>query len=186
MADRAYLYSDDRPDAWKAPEDCYYDSRWTIPLAWFFFFKPEDVRLVDAHYEGSQWQEVRLSAAKLTALELFERRKALLMSIIGHRMGDEAITRFVSTVRGRRGRHLFVNPDEVLGGINCDFEDDQGHAVHIAQILATLGDGSCLVEKAIEITAPYVKDFSPDPDRFECQVLGYTYGRDVSQDLVVD
>ena len=35
MANRAYLYSDDRPDAWDTPGADYYDSRWTIPLAWF-------------------------------------------------------------------------------------------------------------------------------------------------------
>ena len=175
MADRAYLYSDDRPDAWDAPEEGYYDSRWTIPLAWFFFFKPEDVRLIDVQYGGSQWQEVRLSAEKSSALDLFERRKPLLMSIVGHRISDDAVARFVSTIGGRRGRYLLIDPNSVLGGINCDFEDDRGHAERIAHILAVLGDGSCPAEAAREITGPYVKDFSPDPDGFECQVLGYTY-----------
>jgi hypothetical protein len=175
MADRAYLYSDDRPDAWDAPEGDYYDSRWTLPLAWFFFFRPGDVRLIDVDYGGSRWQEVRLSAEKDSALELFELRKPLLMSITDHRLGDDAVARFASTVGGRHGRYLLINPDEVLGGINCGFDDDRGHAERIAHILAVLGDGSCPAHAAREITGPYVKELSPDPNRFEGQVLGYTY-----------
>jgi hypothetical protein len=186
MADSAYLYSDDRPDAWDPPEEEYYDSRWTFPLAWFFFFRPEDVHLIEVHSDGSQWQEVRLSAEKGPALDLFERRKPLLMSMIGHRMDDDAVARFVSTVGERRGRYLLVNPDEVLGGINCGFDDDRGHAQRIAHILAVLGDGSCPAEVAREITGPYVKDLPPDPDKFECQVLGYTYQWDALYDTEVE
>jgi hypothetical protein len=69
-----------------------------------------------------------------------------------------------------------MDPDEVLGGISCGFEDDRGHAERIAHILAVLGDGSCPADAAREITGPYVKDFAADPDRCECQILGYTYG----------
>jgi hypothetical protein len=153
MVDRAYLDSDDRPDAWDAPDGGYYDSRWTLPLAWLFFFRPEDVRLIDVHYGGSRWQEVRMSAEKSSALERFERRKPLLMSIVGHRIGDDAVARFDSTNGGRRGRYLLIDPSsEVLGGIDCDFEDDRGHAGRIACILAVLGDDSCPAEVPREIT----------------------------------
>jgi hypothetical protein len=175
MADRAYLYSDDRPDAWSAPQEGYYDSRWTIPLAWFFFFEPGDVRLIEVDHGGANWQEVRLSAEKECALEVFERRKALLLSAIARRLGGDAVERFLSTVRGRPGRYLLMDPDEVLGGINGGFADDRGHAERIAQILAILGDGSCSAEAAREATGPYVKDPSSDPDRCEVQILGYTY-----------
>ena len=116
---QAYLNSDDRPDAWDPPEEGYYDSRWTIPLA--SFFEPRDVRLIDVDYGGSRWQEVRLSAEKDSALKLFERHRPLLMSIIGRRLSDDAVVRFISTLRGRPGRYLLMNPDEVLGGINCGF-----------------------------------------------------------------
>jgi len=175
MADRAYLYSEDRPDAWNAPEEGYYDSRWTLPLAWFFFFKPGDIRLIDVVHGDSQWQEVRLSAEKDSALALFQLRKPLLMSIIGHRVSGDAVATFIATVNGRPGRYLLLDPDEVLGGIGCGFDDDRGHAERIAQILTILGDGSCTAEVAREITGPYVKELSPDPDRCECQILGYTY-----------
>ena len=119
--------------------------------------------------------EVRLSAEKGSALDQFERRRPLLMSVIGHSISDDAVARFVSTVGGRQGRYLLIDPSSVLGGINGDFEDDRGHAARIAHILAALGDGSCPAETAREITGPFVIEFSPDPDRFECQVLGFTY-----------
>jgi hypothetical protein len=153
----------------------YYDSRWTLPLAWFFFFRPEDVRLIDVHYGGSQWQEVRLSAEKGSALEVFEHRKPLLMSIVGHGISGEAVTKFILTVDQRPGRYLLMDPDEVLGGISCGFEDDRGHAERIANILVVLGDGTGSADEASEITGPYVKEFSADPDKFECQILGFTY-----------
>jgi hypothetical protein len=102
MADRAFLYSAHRPDMWHAPDEGYYDSRWTLPLAWCFFFRPEDVHLSDVEYGVSLWQEVRLSAERDFALELFEVRKPLLMSIIGRRINSDAVARFTSTVGGRR------------------------------------------------------------------------------------
>jgi len=173
MANRAYLYSDDRPDAWERPEEGYYDSRWTLPLAWFYFFRPEDVRLIDVQHGGSQWQEVRLSAEKGPALDLFERRKSLLMSVIGHRIGGDAIAKFLSTVGSRPGRFLLMNPDSVLGGMG--FEEDRGHAERIARILTDLGEGTVPPDAARDATRPYVGDLAPDPDRCECQILGYTY-----------
>lgn len=175
MADRAYLYSDDRPDAWSRPQDGYFDSRWTIPLAWFFFFEPGDVRLIDVDHGGAGWQEVRLSAVKDSALEVFERRKHLLISIIDRRLSDDAVEKFLMTVGGRPGRYLLMDPDEVLGGINCGFADDREHAERLSHILALIGDRSCSAEAAREATGPYVKDLSPDPDQCEVQILGYTY-----------
>lgn len=175
MADRAYLYSDDRPDAWDAPEEGYYDSRWTIPLAWFFFFGPGDVRLIEVVYGGARWEEVRLSAEKDPALEAFERRRPLLLSAIDGRLPDEAVEVFLSKVAGRFGRYLLMDPDEVIGGINGGFDDDRGHAGRIARILDVLGDGSCSARAVLEATGPYVKELPPDPDRWEVSILGYTY-----------
>lgn len=187
LADNAYLYSDNHLDAWKEPETEFYDSRWVLPLAWFFFFRAEDVHLIHVHYNletfearygddsPGQWREVRLRAEKDAALELFQLRKPLLMSIVGDRIGAEAVEGFFSTVSGRPGRHLFMNPDEVLGGINGSFDGDEGHAKRIAHILVVLGEGAISAEVAVELTKSYVKEFSADPDRFEGQILGYTY-----------
>src|SRR5687767_10478782 len=63
MANRAYLY----PHATSAFErrkaglpDRYYDSRHTIPVGWFFFFRARDVVLLDM----GGWQQVKLAAPK--------------------------------------------------------------------------------------------------------------------------
>lgn len=173
MADMAYLYTDDRPDAWEEPEEGYCFSKWLIPLAWFFFFKPEDVRLIDVRSDDSIWQEVRITAEKGHAVELFEIRKPLLMSLIDDRIDGASVEAFVSTVSNRPERFLLINPNEVLGGVDCAFDDDEGQARRISEILANLGDGSCPTNLARELTVPYVKEFSTDPNRCRGQILGY-------------
>ncbi|MDB5352008.1 MAG: hypothetical protein JWN86_3255 [Planctomycetota bacterium] len=97
------------------------------------------------------------------------------MSIIGRRLSGDAVARFISTVCGRPGRYLLMDPHEELGGINCDIEDDRGHAERIARILTVLVEDPCPADVAREITGPYVKELSPDPEKCECQILGYTY-----------
>ena len=54
MANRAYLFCSDcdtgDPLTWSELDrngQHYYDSYHNIPLAWFFFFKPDDVKLID-------------------------------------------------------------------------------------------------------------------------------------------
>ena len=176
MANRAYLYSSDCPDAWKQPEEGYYDSRWTIPLAWFFLFRPGDVRLIDV----ASWKEVRLSAEKISALDVFRIRRPLLMSLIGHRISGEEVEQFIATIRERPGRHLLMNPDEVLCGFG---DDDEVDADRFTRICEVLGDGDGSAEAAREATLRYVGDLDPDPLRCECQVLGYTYSWPESLDV---
>jgi hypothetical protein len=172
MANRAYLYSADRPDKWDTPDEGYYDSRWTIPLAWFYFFGVEDVHLVDVRYGGSHWQEVKVSADKNSALALFEARTPLLLSIIGRRLSSDEVAKFMSAVGGRPGSFLLMDPVEVLGGMS---EDDHVHAGRFTQIFTILGTGGGPPDAARDATRPYVGDLSPDPVRCECQVLGFTY-----------
>ncbi len=174
MANRAYLFSDDRPDAWHRPEEAYYDSCWNIPLAWFFFFRPEDVRLVDVDCLGSRWQEVRFSAEKAGAIETFERRESILRAILDGRLGDDAIARFRSTVAERPGRYLILDPDSILGGLLSDL-DDSGHAERLARILSALGEDACTADLARDVTGPYVGELPLDPEKLEGQVLGWTY-----------
>ena len=174
MADRAYLYSDDRPDAWGAPRSI------------------TTTRAGRSRSPGSSSSSPGTSASSTSNTMVrdgrrsgypprrippwrFERRKPLLMSVIGDRVSGDSVARFVSTCSERPGRYLLLHPDEVLGGINCGFDDDRGHAGRISHILTVLGDGSCTTEVAREITGPYVKALSPDPGQCECQILGYTY-----------
>lgn len=117
MANRAYLFSSDRDgtDAWAKRGDVYYDSRWTVPLSWWFLFNVPDIRLVDVHYGGSSWQEVKLVADKSAALITFAGRRELLLRVLG-RPAEDAVTDFYSTVRAWPGKYLLMDPEEVFGG----------------------------------------------------------------------
>jgi hypothetical protein len=75
VSDRAYLFSGYRTsrDVWDRPERDYYDSRGSIPAAWFFFFHPSDIQLIDVSSGGASWQEVKLLADR-GAIDLFTQR----------------------------------------------------------------------------------------------------------------
>ena len=172
MANRAYLHSSHRPDAWKRPDEEYYDSRWTIPLAWFFFYGPEDIRLVDVHYNDSHWQEVKLSTAKRAALTRFAAREPLLMSLVQDRISHAAVDEFLAKVEKRPGRFLLLDPDEVLTGMP---EEDPVHAERLTRLLTLLQSGEPTPEAVREAARPYLDNFDPDPERCLGQVIGYTY-----------
>ena len=62
MANLAYLYSAERPDAWEHPEEGYNWSRWVIPLAWFFFYRVAEITWIDVTFDGMvSWKEVAAS-----------------------------------------------------------------------------------------------------------------------------
>jgi len=166
MANRAYLFSADRADAWKLPDEDYYDSRWTIPLAWFFFFRPENIQMVGLG--GSHWEECKLSGEKQTCLESFASRQPLLLSLIGDYPTREMIAKFAATVEDRPGLLLMMDPGEVLGGIG---QRDESDAKMFARILCLLDSG----EAVREAMSLYVGQLSQDPGKRECQVIGYTY-----------
>ena len=172
MANRAYLYSADRLDPWEQPDDDYYDSRWIIPIAWFFFYRPADVCMADIRSERSTWQEVKLAADKDSAVELFMARQPLLLSLVAGRLGAGTVAAFADTVRGRPGRFLLLDPAEVLGGRS---EEERWHAEQFSRILSVLQGEGIRPEAVLQAVGIYVGAFDPDPERFERQLLGYTY-----------
>ena len=172
MANRAYLYASDRSDDWDHGEKEYYDSRWAIPLAWFFLYEPADVRLIDVYRQGSHWQEAKLWAEKATAVARFVRRGRMLLSLIGGRLPKEAVGEFVAKVEERPGRNLLMDPAEVLGGGGGT---EAEHAANFVRILSAIGDGDAHGETVRALAQFYVGEFDADPARFECQILGVTY-----------
>ena len=171
MANRAYLYSRERPDAWECPDRDYRDSRWGIPLAWFFCYRPQDIRMVEIHFQSSHWQEVKLAAERVPALELFQRRQALLLSLVNRRVPQSVIAEFQAWVGGRAGSFLLLDPAEVLGGMS---QEETWHAERFAEIFSLL-DANCDLEAVLEAVCPYVGSFDPDADKRLGQVVGYTY-----------
>ena len=172
MANRAYLYSSNRRDDWECPERDYYDSRHTIPLAWFFFFRPDDIRIVDVRDGGSQWQEVKLSAEKQNSLDLFAARQPLLRLLVEDGVTREKTAHFLATIERRPGRFLLMEPREVLDGIGYDDEVDAQIFMRILQLLDSDEASPDAVRQTMQ---PFVGTLSSDLDRRECQVIGYTY-----------
>lgn len=117
MANRAYLYGTDTysPQTWEVPGDPLYDSRWRIPVAWFFFYSPQDVEIFPGSMGGLVWQDVKLAALKEDAVSTFYRRYERLLSLTNPSPeGADLILEFIETVKGWPGTHLCINPGEVV------------------------------------------------------------------------
>jgi hypothetical protein len=172
MANRAYLYSANRLDVWDRPDTDYYDSRWGIPLAWFFFYHPADLRCVDVQFRESRWQENKFAADKVTAIELFIRRQPLLLSLIESRVEASAVMQLLDVLSVWTGRFLLLDPEEVLGGMT---QDRAWHTNRFGRILGLLDSDRPDPRAVLEAIYPYVGNFDPDADRCRGQVVGYTY-----------
>lgn len=180
MANRAYLFVSDTEDhdAWfdarlsgRYPEDWYYDSRWCIPLAWFFFFRPEDVRLIPV----KGWEEVGLVSDKRMASERFGRREHLLMTLVDASVEWSRVIALRNDLDSITGRNLVLDPDEVLGGRS---EDDAWHADRIRTILRSLDTQPPLDPTVLELLDSYVGVRDRDADWTLGQMVGYTYVRE--------
>ena len=170
MANRAYLYPCDNSagrfhDAW--PED-YYDSRWNLPLAWFFFYRPADVHLIE--HEDGGGREVLFSAEKDAALRLFAARRALLDAVLGGRLGGGALDALAAKQVARPGRYLVLDPSEVA-------QNAENDAPRYRDILELLG-GDGVGVPAAPARAALLREsgeFFDSSEGLECQVAGWTY-----------
>jgi len=176
VANRAYLYSASRADDWdhpaKDPEKDYYDSRWVIPLAWFFFYVPSNIRMVDVQFGKSQWQEIKLAADKATAADVFSRRRPLLLSIIKNHLEEDAVSQLHAAITHWPGQFLLMDPDEVFGGMS---QNSSWHAERFNRILSLLAIDRPDPKIVLEAIYPYIGNFDSDHDRRRGQVVGYTY-----------
>ena len=148
MANRAYLYTSAtvEPHVWEELfQEPYYDSRHGIPLAWFFFFRAEDIRMVDVKSHGDEWQEVKFAAIKAGALDVFNLRLPLLREVTGRYSHASDIERLLNDVSRWPGHYLLMNPVEV---VEDDESDAQGFREIIAAIDATPGNPNAILEAA--------------------------------------
>lgn len=173
MANRAYLFNSDRddPDVWRHRDEIYFDSRWTVPLSWWFLFEVPDIRLVDVHYDGSTWQEVKFVTDKGGALLAFNSRRSRLMRILGMSSHQDLLLHFLNTLRTWPGKYLFMDPEEVFGGAGVD----DGHYRHCRRILEIIGSESSDVKDVIDAVSSYSSVEFDNRDEFIGQVIGYTY-----------
>ncbi|WP_309723377.1 hypothetical protein, partial [Armatimonas sp.] len=113
MANRAYLTTHDLLGVNKTTlllaADCrYFDSRWTIPLAWLFFFRPEELVVIDEDGWGPM---LRLVADRLSACDYFTQKRPLLEALAGNMEFMLPLDRLYSRVRDwRQGKYLILIP----------------------------------------------------------------------------
>jgi hypothetical protein len=170
MANLAYLYSAERPDAWHPPEEGSDYSRWVIPLAWFFFYRASDIAWVDATFDGTVWwKEARFSVEKDTAIKDFADRRPLLSSLIGSYIGDQDIDRFLEDNSGRPGRYLIMDPHEVLG--------DEWDAAFFARIFEMIEKGQSEGLAELDHEGSDVGGIRNGRDSCLRGVFGHRYGR---------
>jgi hypothetical protein len=141
MANRAYLcsanpfeYGEEQewPDP-RVPDTPYYDSRWVIPFAWFFFFVPGDLKMVRVREMQSEWQEVKCYADKQEALQVFAHRQRTLWRLLPSQYhAAPLLARFLRNIRTHPGSQLLMDPHEVFGGFIL--ETDEENLVHCTRI----------------------------------------------------
>ena len=172
MANRSYLYSTDSAAYENVrPEENYYDSRHVIPFSWFFFYRVQDIAMINVTSDGSTWQEVKLAREKDMALQAFTHTQPLLSRLVGTRIGNRSIADFIDTIRCWGGRYLWMDPEEVLGAMS---QDDKWHTSRFARILELIGAEDARARAILDEVRPYVGAFEDedDPDKYLGQVLG--------------
>lgn len=174
MANRAYLWTSDAhtPENWDR-EGPYYDSRWTIPVAWFFLFRPQDVLMTTVTFGGSSWLEPFLMGPKDEAVRRFQRRRPLLARLVGEeRFGPKIVDGFVRTVAARPGRHVLLDPHEIAED-DTDFE-------RFRSVAALLDHDGTTADDLAGPLRGYSRLRYNDRAEFRLHVIGATYWPDSS------
>ncbi|MBI4751869.1 MAG: hypothetical protein HY774_25575 [Acidobacteria bacterium] len=173
MANRAYLFCTDviEESIWWNRDRKYYDSRWQIPLAWFFFFSAGDLHWWERQESGDSWKEVKLWTEKENALKRFSQRRKVLEPIIKDRLDVQILDRFKREIISLKGIYLVLDPEEIIGGISYP---DLEHFNAIKCILETIDHGDASTVKNLSGLGIYFQ-FSDDPGRWELNVIGCTY-----------
>lgn len=173
MANRAYLFCTDVIDEsiWWNRDRKYYDSRWQIPVVWFFFFSVADLYWRERQEDGDTWKEVKLWTEKENALKRFSQRRKMLESIIKDRLDVQLLDRFKQEIINLKGSLLVLDPEEIIAGISYS---DLEHFKAIQCILETIESGDATTIKNLSKLGTYFQ-FGDDPDRWELNVIGCTY-----------
>ncbi|WP_394795036.1 hypothetical protein [Armatimonas sp.] len=175
MANRAYLTTHDLLGVNKttlllADDFRYFDSRWTIPLAWLFFYRPEELVVVDEDGWGPM---LRLVADRLSACDYFTQKRPLLEALAGNMEFMLPLNRLYSRVRDwRQGKYLILIPDQIWESFPDDIPVYRPLFEAIADPQAT---PDSIRLRIAGIPHSYVVTEFTDPERFEIHLTGYTY-----------
>jgi hypothetical protein len=170
MANRAYLFPAERAELLDVDRQNdavgYFDSRWCVPVAWWFLFEPGDVVV-------SSLQEMRMRADRQNAIDRFIRRRGALEELLCGRIDLKCIDFLVAFLSAWTWRWLVLDPSEILGLCRGDDAQQAAWFVRILQALSS-SETPDLIKFEAES-----RDISP-VDRaaghsVEAQVIGFSY-----------
>ena len=175
MANRAYLYSKNRVEieGWEIPEENYYDSRWDIPLAWWFFFCEKDLQLIKTQGNNENWEEVKLVAEKNSAISLFQTRRIILDNIVKLYLSASPINTFLETINKWPGTYLILDGEEVLPELDSSGLE---HKIRLVKLFHSLDSSLVILSDVIEQLCFYSHLSSDNKDNLRGSVVGFTYG----------
>lgn len=171
MANRAYLYASDSEDGnnWRLPEDGeYFDSRWTIPFAWWFLFDPEDLKLVDFRFDAATWQSLRFVADRMTAINRIVERRQLLDPLVRKHLDLRHVDYFIAVLSQWRSRYLLMDPDQIFDA------DPHNDAARISTVLTDLQRGTISGADVLKRLSNY-SAIQP-VERADVLIVGCAYG----------
>jgi len=181
VANQAYLFTSNSdpndPFTWEERDvnaRHFYWSRWTIPLAWFFFFQPDDIKLVDrfsAHgylKDVSYWQEPKFMANKQQAFETFKQNEAALAQLVGPDLYSEYFTYLLPSLQRMPGECLCMDTAEIA-------QDNEADYLPLRQIVELIGNKDSPVQALQEAVSRFSKLTYKDEDDIRLNVVGYTY-----------
>ena len=140
-----------------------------MPLSWFFFFHPDDVKMLPVISGNSAWEEVKFMADKQTALYRFQEREPLLARVVGPLLYNDAFSRFLPALQDLPGTCLCLDPSEVM---QEEDEDEARRSRHILQLIGAASPDLVALEKALSF---FAQTKFRDEDDAILNVLGYTY-----------
>ncbi len=158
-------------------ERVYYDSRHTIPVAWWFLFEPPDVLRIERELPDQcgrlqRVQYVRFRVERERAIDRFVSRRQYLTSLVRGRVEPRHVDFFVAILQAWSGRYLVMNPNEIL---QRSVEEDLAVVAKIVEIASTpKPDMEAFVTSFSYVCA--VPAESDDADARQVKVLGFTYG----------
>jgi hypothetical protein len=174
MANRAYLYSKNREEieGWEIPEENYYDSRWDIPMTWFFFFCERDLWLIENQYSGEGFESLKLVAEKKSAISLLQSRRVILDKIVKNYLPISPIDDFLEIVSKWPGNYLILDADEIFPELGIT---DQEHKIKLAEIFTYLDSPCVVLSNVIEFLQFYSYISSENKDGYLANIIGVTY-----------
>ena len=175
MANRAYLVALDRPETdgptWINDDDRrYFDSRWTLPLAWLFFFEPKNLVVIDEECWGTT---LRFVANRRAACAYFAQKRGLIEQIVT----DERTAQLLDFIYQKvlewpGGESLIIDPHEVW---QCGDDEIDIYRSLLEAIADPQATAKSICQAIVAVPYSYVvTDFS-DSERFEVYLIGYTY-----------